>query len=611
MPVPAIPPEIVEEILKQLPPDETFSTVTTLLACTLVSHDFAAIAKQDSIWGPIARDRSQLEREPTFVELTNQEDRKDMELGFPIEPPANKIPHVLALAELGEVNAVGLLRSFIECDVDVIFPEDWLARRYWAKQALGLVLRKRAIEVWRRIGEGWDGAEAFAEGIFAFAVFRGTQDRDDVDFYLAGVTPMLKSFGDFLEAEYHGLQGDMNSLKDVAALLEYSLRHSLRVRARPLEDSSDTPEPAVSDFFAHEVLRRIAEAHESGDESRIIGSHKMVVAAVLCAALKQVERYLPLVFDPVIALDCLFIKVGWTPASIRADEFFMLGFIQPMIFPADIFKALFDVLQTKRRLVQELSFDAFCAPASARDLLHLFATELGHALSVDQHRLGADSVSDMMMREDFASGHYAWALCATLIRPISPIVSQPLPINVAITMLSILVKERFGYDVELLRDHVLPHLQGIASSGPSNAFVHLIEGIKTRDAEQRIVQSRSETAAPRFKLGDVVGLKRGNVELEVQVITGWEVVEVDSHGDSTSRKSTRIGYETLTTEGVSHVLEESDNLQLHRATKKQIKAFLEVVDIGQYFKQVDPGEKNGRAPSFIMAEDVRKVYPDG
>lgn len=64
-------------------------------------------------------------------------------------------------------------------------------------------------------------------------------------------------------------------------------------------------------------------------------------------------------------------------------------------------------------------------------------------------------------------------------------------------------------------------------------------------------------------------------------------------------------------DGLWRFRNETDALQPHRATKAELRSFLEVVDIGRSFKQVDQGVKKGRAPSFVMAEDVRKVYPDG
>jgi len=210
MPVPAIPPELVAQVLTQLPVDDA-QTISTLLSCTLVSRSFSAIVKQDSIWKPVTRRRWISGRTPLFVELADVEDQADMNLAFPIlqqkhsptlyqsivarpyikriidrhlsallTEPANKIPHILAIVALGEQNAMPFLDELAFITDDKLYPDDWLARRYWARQARGAITRRRAVDVWRRIGQGWTGPEAFAEGILAFSAFYGSQDLDEV-----------------------------------------------------------------------------------------------------------------------------------------------------------------------------------------------------------------------------------------------------------------------------------------------------------------------------------------------------------------------------------------------------------------------------------------------
>jgi hypothetical protein len=220
MPVAAIPPELVEAILRELPPSGS-ATIPTLLACTLVSHSFYSIATQDSLWSPIAHSCWTFGRLPTYARLSNEEDQRKMKLAFPegqdsrrsileritarptikriltrhlealLTEPANKIPHVLAIVELGETNAKPFLDELALMDNDELHPDDWLARRYWARQARGAISRRRAIAVWKRIGEGWDTTEAFYKGVFAFNAFRGDRDLDEVSCSLC-FTPIAK-----------------------------------------------------------------------------------------------------------------------------------------------------------------------------------------------------------------------------------------------------------------------------------------------------------------------------------------------------------------------------------------------------------------------------------
>lgn len=207
MPVPAIPPEIIAEILQKLPAGED-ATIDTLFACMLVSSVFKATARLDSVWVPIVRCNGNLGHIPRYVALSNEQDKHELELTLKrkelsstydcilarstfeeivnrhlaalLAEPNHKIPHILAIAELGECNTFPVLDKLAFLQSGATQAEDWLARRYWARQVRGAISRRKAFDVWRRIGAGWDGVEAFCEGVFAFDAFHGSQDMDDV-----------------------------------------------------------------------------------------------------------------------------------------------------------------------------------------------------------------------------------------------------------------------------------------------------------------------------------------------------------------------------------------------------------------------------------------------
>ena len=190
MTTPDIPPELVESILQQLPAEDD-ETIPTLLACTLLSRAFSAISKLDSIWSEIARERGGLF---CYVRLSDQQDQCDMDLAFPLErramptvhdrliagkhlkhifnrhmdcllsEPIHKIPHVLALVDLGRDNLSTFSRS---ADLGKPRP-DWMARDHWLGEAREAVARRDAVDVWRDIGRG---SERFSDGIFAFSAF--------------------------------------------------------------------------------------------------------------------------------------------------------------------------------------------------------------------------------------------------------------------------------------------------------------------------------------------------------------------------------------------------------------------------------------------------------
>lgn len=165
---------------------------------------------------------------------------------------------------------------------------------------------------------------------------------------------------------------------------------------------------------------------------------------------------------------------------------------------------------------------------SANLQLHIFMTQLGRALSFDQLRLGGDDAGHLMTREDFGSGHYACALCSALIRPSSQVAGPALPLDIAAATLSILGRDRFRFDVNLLQNHLLPRLRSLTHSGMSESLSQLLETVKPHDAEEKAALRRSETVSPKFKVGEIVSLKAENGEMEVQVVMEWNVGTEDT-----------------------------------------------------------------------------------
>lgn len=64
---------------------------------------------------------------------------------------------------------------------------------------------------------------------------------------------MLKNFKDFLETQYPGRPNDLETLKNIAVLLEQVLRHGLRARIK--EHPGEISEPAITDVSSS---RRVA-----------------------------------------------------------------------------------------------------------------------------------------------------------------------------------------------------------------------------------------------------------------------------------------------------------------------------------------------------------------
>ncbi|ORY88627.1 Mis6-domain-containing protein [Leucosporidium creatinivorum] len=632
MPVPAIPPKIVEEILKQLPPAED-DTVSTLLACTLVSHTFSAIAKLDSIWSGVASYCWILGRVPVFVELSNEEDKAEMELAFPyreekscsvyqgilarphikriinrplaalLAEPTSKIPHVLAIVELGEQNTFPFLDELAFMTSDESYPEDWLARKYWARQARGAIWRRKAVDVWRRIGQGWDGVEAFCEGVFAFSAFRDSQDWDEVTLEIPSFVDKVQEALDATEAICR-----CNDQAPRSQVLGFMLNHHLLVDGFHLDPLDEEIRVIFEPFqcLAHELVTEIRLSDPEDDDDDFVQGHPMVLSALLCAVLRchggtgLIARPVQLPLGTVVA----FAQQEDGCEIVPIKDWRYISTAPVTCFDAGTLEDFYENLRVDHPFRDGLSFDTFAGPTSARDLTHCLATEIYDTIG----ELG-DSNNDLTI-DDVATARYACSLVDLLV-PRSKRILTPFQRhnNTFLPFLAAsMPRMRYPWDAELIRDILTK-----SAVSPQVLEEHLpkIKKAEEQDTSPKEPTRRSTLPSPpRFRVGDVLKARTGAGDPSWVVVTGWEFVNLEEAmmrkpGDAHLPDGNTM-YLFIDQTGMHHGCNDL-SLKPHTLTEDELCDATQLSDIGKWFKAVD---QTGERPRFIIADDHAKLFPD-
>lgn len=149
---PYVPPEVVERILCHLNPKERIPPLRTLLACTLVSSIFRAIALSNFVWLPLLDARWSYSNpappNPSAAEnYRARVERDDLAVKFLRElivAPNRRLAMVSKLAALS-YDVVDALTSF-EHVSEEMEPEDWLNLRHWAVAVPGVIRRTAVVD---------------------------------------------------------------------------------------------------------------------------------------------------------------------------------------------------------------------------------------------------------------------------------------------------------------------------------------------------------------------------------------------------------------------------------------------------------------------------------
>lgn len=147
---PTLPPELLTAILLHLSPEDSLS-VPTLLACSAVSSTFCAIARQSTVWRPLAHWKRDKLLQPTedAYQYYKRRTISDLEALRDVSTMASSGVGRLPLLERirashGEEVVEALRRKPEEKG------ETWMVRRYWADEAQRGVARDAAVQIWKR-----------------------------------------------------------------------------------------------------------------------------------------------------------------------------------------------------------------------------------------------------------------------------------------------------------------------------------------------------------------------------------------------------------------------------------------------------------------------------
>lgn len=168
----SLPPEVISEVLSFLPPDD-------LLSCALLSTDFAALSTHPTLWARHALEAWDPERRlpsENYHAYFIRRKRRDGSASTLVEEmgkaATGNLGRLEGIRELGADVMEAVKRETAVRETDD--SENWLSRRYWARQAYEMLVRAKAVEWWKTIlAMDVEGETSFEEGVSCFAAYRG------------------------------------------------------------------------------------------------------------------------------------------------------------------------------------------------------------------------------------------------------------------------------------------------------------------------------------------------------------------------------------------------------------------------------------------------------
>lgn len=157
-----MPPEIVLHILSFLPLE--WASVQKLVTFTLVSKTSSAISKSNALWTRQARwmtngtPRPRDSDEGGAAAYHAMRVKKDSEarqiLSTLVKSRKKRLSRIAKVAEFG-LDVYDALRDLMrENDNAVADPEEVISTRFWARELVGAILRRDAVETWEGIANG-------------------------------------------------------------------------------------------------------------------------------------------------------------------------------------------------------------------------------------------------------------------------------------------------------------------------------------------------------------------------------------------------------------------------------------------------------------------------
>lgn len=194
----SLPNEVLQHVLSFLPCER--SSTATLFAFTLVSKRFSAISKSNVAWAHHLACWTDATRSlpssnelgtAAYYRLRKKMDREAMDCVRELARATHGRTDAIAkLVSLG-LNVADRLREVMAME-EKESPEEWISLRYWAKTALGVILRAAALETWSRVDDEEDASTLF-DSLAAFSVHKGASPARVSSFLAQGRREELTS----------------------------------------------------------------------------------------------------------------------------------------------------------------------------------------------------------------------------------------------------------------------------------------------------------------------------------------------------------------------------------------------------------------------------------
>lgn len=148
---PTLPPELITAIFLQLSSPRDPLTVPALLACSLVSSSFHALALQSAVWRPLAHWKRGTLLQPAEDAYQYYKRRRSSDF------EALRDVDAMASSGIGRLPLLERIRTHGGEEVLETLsqkPEEsgelWMTQRYWAEEARKGIWRDSAIQIWKR-----------------------------------------------------------------------------------------------------------------------------------------------------------------------------------------------------------------------------------------------------------------------------------------------------------------------------------------------------------------------------------------------------------------------------------------------------------------------------
>ncbi|GAA5898995.1 hypothetical protein JCM8208_002972 [Rhodotorula glutinis] len=599
-----LPPELISACLQALDPSDA-DTVPTLLAASLASSTFAAIARSSVLWRPIADERYHRHRPPSTAAgtppfhaeafaYTAHRARKEVRSGSLVRD-LQRPRHRLELAhelrtDLG-VDVVESRLSAPERFTEQSRPESWLSLRHWAGEQRRLLLRDEAIDVWRSIAErdarGAEAPDDYERGLNAFAAFRG-------------LDPARLARDRFnLERNHPKLLESTRSLPfEGAKRLEWLAREVVEYMSSiGLKKASDGAFHNLDNHYVELIWRRTTTPDPTDNE----GTLPMTLVSIFCSLIDRLPaaRELKIRARPVGFPGTLLAMLRYDDdgADDHDDSVYINVYGDGRLLSAD---KLRDML---RAMGQPVS-NEFLKPASAREM----CLRVGRNI-LTSIRAGDQSIGVPISHETATASLYSVAHALFIL-------TEPLGADPAVPVargteqfaewVRSLIQSEFPLDVVHLETRVAP----VLTPTLRRSMLELCAAIKDED---------SSTPEPKLVNG-VIQHRIGHVFTHRlfgydAVVRGWDYkCEASEQWIRQMRVDTlpfgrgQPFYHVVVSDGSARYVAQ-ENITDMPVADDVVERFMDLEGFGRYFRRRERREGDGRW-SFVPSQEIEAEYPD-